>query len=437
MRIIIPITSVLLAAKSLSVYAAGDEDCELELYEYWNPYNTDHFYTSNWSELGSGNGGYSYLGVAAKICQKDGEGRLPLYRYYNAHLGNHFYTSSPIGQGGDGYVYEGVVGYVFANDGEGRTPFYKYYNPTNYDHRYTADWNLLGYTGPDHSWEWHGVVGYVRGPGNRRAVPSHLKYFGYYGSGFGGGSIEPSQIIDELKNYTNIVWPSYTKNTSVYEKSVNNGLKMIVDVGRIFFIARDGETTAEMSPNYLADWAAAAKVLRPYENSIYAFSPIDEPYRMAKKKNISWSSMRNTLETIANSINAEFPNTKLLLNFTGENIQSSQFISPQKYDLIGFDHYFGKRFPVNIAQDLMSKTYSNQKLFLIPRAIQGGQYVSNSNEELKQRQRVAYDIAAENERFVGFFPFLWQSAAPYTGARELPGNMSKQLNRMGREISRK
>jgi hypothetical protein len=37
------------------------------LYRYWNPGNGDHFYTTNWSELGSGKYGWGYEGVQCYV----------------------------------------------------------------------------------------------------------------------------------------------------------------------------------------------------------------------------------------------------------------------------------------------------------------------------------------------------------------------------------
>jgi hypothetical protein len=84
------------------------------LYRYYNRSNGDHFYTTNYNELGAGNSGYRLEGNAGYVHLTQSPGTIPLYRYYNSGNGDHFYTTtySELGSGGSGYISEGISGYV-------------------------------------------------------------------------------------------------------------------------------------------------------------------------------------------------------------------------------------------------------------------------------------------------------------------------------------
>jgi Subtilase family/Repeat of unknown function (DUF5648) len=131
------------------------------LYRYWNPTIGDHFYTTNWSELGSGRYGWNYEGVQCYVFGAQRAGTVPLYRYWNPTIGDHFYTSnwSELGGGRYGWNYEGVQCYVYPGQQPEAVPLYRYWNPTNTDHFYTTNWSELG--GGRYGWNYEGVQGYV------------------------------------------------------------------------------------------------------------------------------------------------------------------------------------------------------------------------------------------------------------------------------------
>ena len=84
------------------------------LYRYWNPGIGDHFYTTNWSELGGGNYGWNFEGVQCYVLAQQASGSRPLYRYWNSGIGDHFYTTnwSELGGGNYGWNFEEVQCYV-------------------------------------------------------------------------------------------------------------------------------------------------------------------------------------------------------------------------------------------------------------------------------------------------------------------------------------
>eukprot|EP01084_Bolivina_argentea_P148100 259003_1 len=110
--------------------------------------NGDHFYTTNYNELGNGKSGYVSEGVACFVYENQVCKSSPLYRYYNSGNGNgdHLYTTNydELSAGGSGYVYEGIQGYCHQYQQQGTTALYRYYNSGNGDHFYTTNYNELG-----------------------------------------------------------------------------------------------------------------------------------------------------------------------------------------------------------------------------------------------------------------------------------------------------
>jgi hypothetical protein len=86
------------------------------LYRYWNPGIGDHFYTTNWNELGAGKYGWRYEGIQCYVYLQQQQGTVPLYRYWNPGIGDHFYTTNwnELGAGKYGWRYEGIQCYVHA-----------------------------------------------------------------------------------------------------------------------------------------------------------------------------------------------------------------------------------------------------------------------------------------------------------------------------------
>lgn len=131
------------------------------LYRYWNPSAADHFYTTNWSELGGGNYGWAFERVECYVLPSSEPGSVPLYRYWNPSVGDHFYTTdwSELGNGAYGWGLEGVQCHVLPAFAPGAVPLYRYWNPTAGDHLYTTNWSDLG-NGAG-GWNLEGVACYV------------------------------------------------------------------------------------------------------------------------------------------------------------------------------------------------------------------------------------------------------------------------------------
>jgi len=116
------------------------------LYRYWNPSTGDHFYTTNFRELGNGRFGYRPEGIQCHVLPQQRAGSIPLYRYWNPTVADHFYTTNfrELGNGGFGYNYEAIQCYVYRAAQPNRVPLYRYWNPTVGDHFYTTNFKELG-----------------------------------------------------------------------------------------------------------------------------------------------------------------------------------------------------------------------------------------------------------------------------------------------------
>jgi hypothetical protein len=131
------------------------------LFRYWNPEGVDHFYTTDWSELGNGAHGWQFERIQCDVHSQQQPGTVPLYRYWNGQAADHFYTTdwNELGNGAHGWVFERIQCYVFPQAGPGLLPLYRYWNPQGADHFYTTDWSELG--SGAHGWAFERIQCYV------------------------------------------------------------------------------------------------------------------------------------------------------------------------------------------------------------------------------------------------------------------------------------
>ncbi|HYX26147.1 MAG TPA: hypothetical protein VFC23_18490 [Thermoanaerobaculia bacterium] len=134
----------LLTLASAALLAQGAMALSVSLYRYYNPGNGDHFYTTNWNELGNGGLGYYFEWVQCHIDSRSGTGNTPFYRYYNSGTGAHFY-STDFYEAPAGFSFEWVQGYVYTYNFTGSlVPLYRYYNAGTDKYFYTTNYNELG-----------------------------------------------------------------------------------------------------------------------------------------------------------------------------------------------------------------------------------------------------------------------------------------------------
>src|SRR6476620_6040614 len=114
-------SNVVSTETSESAISAAVAHLDVALLRYWNPTLGDHFYTTDWSELGDGKDGWTFEETQCYVAKTAQVGTVPLYRYWNSTIGDHFYTTSwsELGSGKWGYAFERVACYVFGDDSHG------------------------------------------------------------------------------------------------------------------------------------------------------------------------------------------------------------------------------------------------------------------------------------------------------------------------------
>jgi len=150
--------SVLSVDVNVQATAAGSDAKPVALHRYYNKKTGDHFYTTNWGEIGAGKHGYVYEGIATYVFTDalQAKGLVPLYRWFNPFSGDHFYSTnldsastqnpkSPwttVVRGGrltgPGWRWEGIQAFVFKKQVPGTVPMYRLWNGR--DHLYTTNY---------------------------------------------------------------------------------------------------------------------------------------------------------------------------------------------------------------------------------------------------------------------------------------------------------
>eukprot|EP00163_Fabomonas_tropica_P020471 TRINITY_DN361_c0_g1_i2.p1 TRINITY_DN361_c0_g1~~TRINITY_DN361_c0_g1_i2.p1 ORF type:complete len:1592 (+),score=590.68 TRINITY_DN361_c0_g1_i2:243-5018(+) len=117
----------------------GDAPEVVPVYEYYNLYLKDHYYTARYSVLGGGKGDWTIKGAKFWVWNSFESGSVPLYRYWNVKKGDHYYTLQKFKS--ESYRFQGIAGYVYATPKKDTVPLYRYYNKKAGDHFYTLKRN--------------------------------------------------------------------------------------------------------------------------------------------------------------------------------------------------------------------------------------------------------------------------------------------------------
>ena len=147
----------------LSAVEEEDPSEAVPFARYWNPHNTDHYYTIDRDDAGAALFGYTYEGNEGALYPDQEGDTLPFFQFWCGDRGDHFYTLDAIESeliAASGCDYEGIAGYARLTAGPGTVPLHRYRNPTIRDHFYTLDRNdaalaLYGYA-------YEGVAAHVR-----------------------------------------------------------------------------------------------------------------------------------------------------------------------------------------------------------------------------------------------------------------------------------
>ncbi|CAF0997125.1 unnamed protein product [Adineta steineri] len=140
-----------------------------------------HFYTIDPNEIGTvtpgstGRGNYVFEGSVGRIYDSPGPNpslTLALYRYINIRSGQHFYTTNwqeigtnTVGASIGDWKHEGIAGYIYSTMQPDTRPLYRYYERSHDAHFYTPDANEIGTTTPGTAgrdgYVFEGIIGYV------------------------------------------------------------------------------------------------------------------------------------------------------------------------------------------------------------------------------------------------------------------------------------
>ncbi|WP_226643935.1 hypothetical protein [Microbulbifer variabilis] len=261
-------------------------------------------------------------------------------------------------------------------------------------------------------------------------VPSHLKEFGFYHSGW------EEDDIPEVAKFSTFVDVWYF-DKALMETARRHGLKIWVALAPIFF--KDfGKNKQE---DYREHWEKAKQELIPFKDIIYAFDPLDEPFQRSLLPD---KELKAYLEEIGELIRQDFPSAKLAITFTHNTVNQARFqlIVPENFNLFGVDYYYEVDFQDKIVKKLMRKTqHMDAKYYLIPRGFKttNKDYGVLSETELLLRARQAYNFAVSNSKVEVIFPFHWkgfvENSKNYVGVENIP-LLRSEYEKIGRAISR-
>lgn len=145
----------------LKVFFYDPEFGPRPLFRYYDVRFNDHFYTTNWAELGFGKDGMKYESTPCAVFGTSQPNTIPLYRYFNPVLGTHFYTTDAAeilrAPNRDQWKDEGIAGYVYPSTWQDPLllPLHRYQHIMGKGHFYTTNFSDLGPTPPD--WIYEGI----------------------------------------------------------------------------------------------------------------------------------------------------------------------------------------------------------------------------------------------------------------------------------------
>lgn len=257
------------------------------------------------------------------------------------------------------------------------------------------------------------------------ADADHLKYFGYYYSGFEEErNGEKLNYIEETKDHSNIIWINFSYEKYLEEaRSLNK--KAVIDVAPFFF----GD---KLLPKPLNEAKMAFKEFwkglgeKGLHDTIALVYPLDEPImnlRNSQKMEASEANeiMDNIVTTIKDvlreynqSFGIEDEIKPVGVIYTVHSVVNSSL--SKEYDWYAFDCYESLyRCRGYTVFQLLSKLQGkmpreDQKLFLIPEAWRktNGKRPSFPND-IRHRLKLMYEIALNDPQIVAVIPFIWRS----------------------------
>ncbi|KAJ3987920.1 hypothetical protein F5890DRAFT_1583782 [Lentinula detonsa] len=147
-----PLSSLLLTVALVladPTSSCADTSSLITLFRAYSGNASDHFYTTNVSELDNDallGGTYTFEGEATFLWSTSQPSTIPLFRLYNQDFVDHFYTMSSdevLEMIDEGWAYDNTpnhtAGYVYPYSICGAAPIYRLFNPESVDHFYTMN----------------------------------------------------------------------------------------------------------------------------------------------------------------------------------------------------------------------------------------------------------------------------------------------------------
>ncbi|KAJ3799050.1 hypothetical protein GGU11DRAFT_778534 [Lentinula aff. detonsa] len=147
-----PLSSLLLTVALVladPTSSCADTSSLITLFRTYSGNASDHFYTTNVSELDNDallGGTYTFEGEATFLWSTSQPSTIPLFRLYNQDFVDHFYTMSSdevLEMIDQGWAYDNTpnhtAGYVYPYSICGAAPIYRLFNPESVDHFYTMN----------------------------------------------------------------------------------------------------------------------------------------------------------------------------------------------------------------------------------------------------------------------------------------------------------
>ena len=230
-------------------------------------------------------------------------------------------------------------------------------------------------------------------------------YFGYINSAWRG-----NDYFIQTASQTNVAWIQDISNASTVSDlqiAQNNNQKAIIDVSYIFLA---GNT---LNPNYMAQWNALVAAITPYQNTIAAFYPMDEPN--------GHQVLTASVGTAVSTIRTSFSTIPIAAIFSYPTSAATSYAPYVNYfDWVGIDCYSNGIFTCygssqaavgyTIAyQQLKQNALQSQRLMLVPQVYVNVSQVGCCQAQLLHENSLFYALAYGDPQVVGIFPFMLES----------------------------
>jgi hypothetical protein len=276
----------------------------------------------------------------------------------------------------------------------------------------------------------------------------HLEYFGFYASAMGNWN-----FTQELAPFTNLTWihvgnPDRRKGAikqmiGRLEEARAAGVDAVLSLEPFLFENLQGKPRTDQEiEDFLVELRVHIEESGVLDTLVMIY-PKDEPFRNFRhhrdpnfrEQYISgevYSDIYRDLSHVNELISRVFPEKKIGVILSGNELDHAFFSIPENYDWVGFDCYEnlfhaceGRSF-VQLYDHLLDHMQPHQKLMAVPQTWVDNGHKNQANwpDVLLQRFRQHYELALAEPRFVAFIPFIWSfdsdSKTPGVGFNRFP-----------------